>query len=45
MADIGALVMTLRRDGDVRGLQSLRTFDHIELHLSATRSGKIPLAP
>ncbi len=25
----------LRRDRDVRGLQSLRTFDHIELHLRA----------
>ena len=25
----------LRRNRDIRGLQSLRTFDHIELHLSA----------
>jgi hypothetical protein len=25
----------LRRDRDVRGLQSLRTFDHIELHQCA----------
>jgi hypothetical protein len=27
----------LRRDRDVRGLQSLRTFDHIELHLRVLR--------